>query len=122
MSRKMFDTKTIYLNEKAENEEKQDVIAELESQHVEVDIEIRASYYYDPGTISGPPENCYPPESEFEVLNTTIIVSKVEFSEKEFALCFPKANEFLDSIIEDNDLQEKFTFEPDFDPPERDDY
>lgn len=119
MAKKMFDTITINLNEEAE--EKEDILLELDAQKAEVDIEVRASYYYDPGKISGPPEDCYPPESEFEIRDTTITVSGVEFSDKEFALCFPKASDFLDTIIENYDLQERFTFEEDFDPPERDD-
>lgn len=37
-----------------------------EADFVEMTIKASCSGYYDPGKISGPPENCYPPEGEDE--------------------------------------------------------
>lgn len=35
---------------------------------LEVDVVVEYKGYYDPGKLYGPPENCYPPEGEVEVL------------------------------------------------------
>ena len=32
-----------------------------------IELELQYTYSYDPGRISGPPEDCYPPEEECEV-------------------------------------------------------
>lgn len=33
----------------------------------ELELDISAKGYYDPGRLSGPPEDCYPPEGELEI-------------------------------------------------------
>ena len=35
----------------------------------ELELDISASGYYDPGRLSGPPENCYPPEGDLEIIS-----------------------------------------------------
>ena len=39
-----------------------------------VDWEATAKMYYDPGRVSGPPEDCYPPEGECEITELTFEV------------------------------------------------
>lgn len=48
----------------------------IEEAEVEIDYDVRG--YYDPGCVSGPPENCYPPEGdeEREVTGGGIIFSE----------------------------------------------
>lgn len=35
----------------------------------EIDLYITGDGYYDPGRISGPPEDCYPPEGDMEIVS-----------------------------------------------------
>lgn len=40
----------------------------------------------DPGQLSGPPENCYPPDSEMNVLSTTLNGEPYEPTEEQLQL------------------------------------
>ena len=41
-------------------------VAYIELDGTEFEIPFKFSYHYDPGNISGPPEDCYPESEEFE--------------------------------------------------------
>jgi len=51
-----------------EAETRADEPAEL----VYVEVSCECWGYYDPGRLSGPPEDCYPPEGDFEVQDITM--------------------------------------------------
>lgn len=40
-------------------------------QYLPIDLKVEGSYYFRPGKYSGPPESCYPDESEAEILSLT---------------------------------------------------
>jgi hypothetical protein len=40
-------------------------------QYLPIDLSVEGSYYFRPGKYSGPPEHCYPDESEAEILSLT---------------------------------------------------
>ena len=42
---------------------------ELDGRTYDVYVEVTARGYYDSGCCSGPPENCYPPEGEMDILS-----------------------------------------------------
>ena len=52
----------------------------LDGRRYSVEYTLRGKCYYDSGRLSGPPENCYPPESEGEVLE--LILGPVEGEEE----------------------------------------
>lgn len=43
-----------------------------------IELEIQYSYYHDPGCYSGPPERCYPEESESEILPPTDLANRLK--------------------------------------------
>lgn len=45
-----------------------DVSLEVESDDGEITYRIDASGWYDPGRTWGPPDQCYPPEGELEII------------------------------------------------------
>lgn len=42
---------------------------EHNGEEYEIDVEIEYSAFRDPGKTSGPPEDCYPPDNEMEILS-----------------------------------------------------
>jgi len=54
---------------------------------IEIPVKVRVTYYSpaDPGRLSGPPEDCYPPEAAeigFEIIGAETFVGELEQSEK----------------------------------------
>ena len=52
---------------------------ELDGLTYDVEATVQGSGYYDPGRGSGPPEDCYPPEGEMEILS---VVADITDSDK----------------------------------------
>lgn len=50
----------------------------IEHENEEFDVTVKASYFYDPGSLYGPPEKCYPKEEVTEILSVTRIGSTEE--------------------------------------------
>jgi len=44
----------------------------LGAREFDVAYTLKGKCYYDPGRISGPPENCYPPESDADLESVTV--------------------------------------------------
>jgi len=79
----------------------------------EIELNLRGSYYYDPGKHSGPYEGCYPSESEMNVTECQVLtpttfnryhvlaVDFYEFSETEQERFLEKAEQEME--VEHND-------------------
>lgn len=81
-------------------------------EEAELLIEYKVSGYYDPGRISGPPEHCYPPESdeEREVEFASLILDK--------DVCIKIPSEYMDKIYDafDEEINKnEFNPEPEYD-------
>jgi len=51
---------------------KRNATIRLDEREFDVSYVLKGKCYYDPGKLSGPPENCYPPESDVDLESTTI--------------------------------------------------
>lgn len=84
----------------------------------EIKLNLRGSYYYDPGKYSGPYEDCYPSESEMKVTECQVVEERTGtnkawatqvdfydlFSEDEQARFLELAEQEME--VEHNDLTE----------------
>ena len=61
----------------------------------EYDVVVTYKGYSDPGRVSGPPEDCYPPEGEMEILKVRGVPAGVEIPESEMERIEDKAWEHL---------------------------
>jgi hypothetical protein len=71
---------------------------------------VRFYGYNDPGRISGPPENCYPPESEntYEVLEVTLPPGQESEKEQAMEIANKAAADELDGLeIPDNEPEDE---------------
>lgn len=129
-------SKNIIISEKMENlsEEKQNEIYKEFALDINensysylplIETEVIVDYYYDPGKTSGPPENCYPPESSFEITNCLIYITYpgekiININEKFLYEHFPKTTAYIDGLLE-NLNPDDFDFDEDDGGPEWDD-
>ena len=49
----------------------------------DVDFEISADIFYDPGKNYGPPENCYPPDGGCDITDVTVLTKVEGFTDGE---------------------------------------
>jgi hypothetical protein len=92
---------------------------------LELDIEFSSSGYYDAGRVSGPPEDCYPPEGEDERTLDCITVHGPGGSGVKFKLEGKVADAVFDhffDIVEEVELDTDRGGDDDIDPPDDDDY
>lgn len=73
-----------------------------EFEFIEFDINFVSSGYYDPGRISGPPEDCYPPEEEDEREMTSVSVTTKTMKEAELdeELAWMIFDKYIDKVME----------------------
>lgn len=84
--------------------------AREEGELIYVDVECKCWGYYDPGKLSGPPEDCYPPEGDFEIQE---IILPRGMGDYKFELTASEQAQVEESF---------FNQEPDFDSPDDYDY
>ncbi len=68
---------------------------------IEIPVKVRVTHYTpgDPGRLSGPPENCYPPEPEeiaFEVIGELPSTASIENSEEVYDMVLQAHQNWLE--------------------------
>ena len=105
---------TLSVNEGAKMVKINAILTVYADDDVETEYDIEASWVpYDPGKISGPPENCYPPEGGYAE-DVTVKFKGVEIKEIEWAARGIKQDD-IDAALEEAVAQD----DRDYDGPDR---